>query len=89
VDPLEWVRRAQTDPVRRAREAQDALDRFQESRPCAWLGCTYDAVPQDAPYIMGYDQNGVAVWFRRWLCSIGHHYDLETSPPEESREREG
>ena len=80
MDPMSWVWRRSKDPLKLAESAQDALDRFQEQRPCAWLGCTGHAVPEHEPYLMGHDHDGGEVWFRRWLCDAGHRYDLEHVP---------
>jgi hypothetical protein len=72
---MDELRRRWADPVWQAEQAEDALRRFGEARPCIAEGCPADRVPDGPPFEAGIDHDGVSVMMRRWTCAAGHRYD--------------
>lgn len=46
-------------------------------RECDEPGCIAHALPSMVPYVLGRDDKGNKVWFRRWYCVAGHRYQME------------
>jgi len=55
---------------------QDTLEELKVAGECAEPGCIQLAVPDGPPFVADRDQDGIAVYLRKWRCAVGYPLEL-------------
>lgn len=79
VDRSAWCSlcRIEGDSLAVAETWQDTHEQLKAAGECAEPGCIQLVAPDGPPFVAGRDQDGNAVYLRKWQCAVGHWYHLE------------